>query len=110
LPGNPAASFVCARLFLVPLIWRLLGRPAEASLAIAEARLGAAVEANGLRQHYMRAVSKPGADGLLQVAPLPFQHSSLMTPLAQADCLLIRPPHAPRAVAGAAVSILPIEA
>jgi molybdopterin molybdotransferase len=110
LPGNPAASFVCARLFLVPLIWRLLGRPVEASLATVEARLGAAVEANGLRQHYMRAVSKPGADGLLQVAPLPFQHSSLMTPLAQADCLLIRPPHAPRAAAGTAVSILPIEA
>jgi molybdopterin biosynthesis enzyme len=33
-----------------------------------------------------------------------------MTPLAQADCLLIRPPHAPRAAAGTAVSILPIEA
>src|SRR5262245_31586773 len=93
LPGNPAASFVCARLFLVPLIWRLLGRPIEASLATVEARLGGAVEANGLRQHYMRAVSRPGANGLLEVAPLPFQHSSLISPLAQADCLLIRPPH-----------------
>ena len=109
LPGNPAASFVCARLFLVPLVWRLLGRPVEASLATVEARLGAAVEANGPRQHYMRAVSKPRADGLLQVSPLPFQHSSLIAPLAQADCLLIRPSHAPPAAAGAPVSILAID-
>lgn len=109
LPGNPAASFVCARLFLVPLIWRLLGRPAEACLATAQARLIAAVEANGPRQHYMRAVSQPGADGLAQVTPLPFQHSSLIAPLAQADCLLVRPPHAPPAAPGSAVSILRLD-
>jgi len=109
LPGNPAASFVCARLFLVPLIWRLLGRPADASLATTEARLGAEVEANGPRQHYMRAVCWPGAHGLLQVSALPFQHSSLIAPLAQASCLLVRPPHAPPAVAGSAVSVLMLD-
>jgi molybdopterin molybdotransferase len=109
LPGNPAASFVCARLFLAPLVWRLLGRPVEARLDTLEARLGEALEANGPRQHYMRAVSKRRADGLLQVSSLPFQHSSLMAPLALADCLLIRPPHAPPASAGAPVSILPID-
>jgi molybdopterin molybdotransferase len=109
LPGNPAASFVCARLFLVPLIGRLLGRTPEASLATVEARLGAAVEANGPRQHYMRAVSAVGPDGVRQVKPLPFQHSSLIAPLAQADCLLVRPPHAPPAAAGARVPILPID-
>jgi molybdopterin molybdotransferase len=108
LPGNPAASFVCARLFLVPLIWRLLGRPVEASLATVEARLAAAVEANGPRQHYMRAVSRPGPDGFAQVMPLPLQHSSLITPLAQADCLLVRLPYAGLAAAGAHASILPI--
>jgi len=109
LPGNPAASFVCARLFLVPLVWRLLGRPLGASLDMLDARLGEALEANGPRQHYMRAVSKRRADGLIQVSPLPVQHSSLMTPLAQADCLLIRPPHAPPVAAGTSVSILPID-
>jgi molybdopterin molybdotransferase len=109
LPGNPAAAFVCARLFLVPLIWRLLRRPVEASLTTHEARLGAAVEANGQRQHYMRAVSKPGPNGLLQVSPLPFQHSSLIAPLAQADCLLLRAPHAPPAAAGAPALVLPID-
>jgi molybdopterin molybdotransferase len=108
LPGNPAASFVCARLFLVPLIWRLLDRPVEASIATVEARLAAAVEANGPRQHYMRAVTRPGPDGFAQVMPLPLQHSSLITPLAQADCLLVRPPHAPLAASGGHASILPI--
>jgi molybdopterin molybdotransferase len=67
------------------------------------------VEANGPRQHYMRALSKPGPDGLLQVLPLPCQHSSLIAPLAQADCLLIRAPHAPPAAAGAPAPILPID-
>jgi molybdopterin molybdotransferase len=109
LPGNPAASFVCARLFLVPLIARLLGRTAKASLATVEARLGVAVEANGPRQHYMRAVSVRGRDGLREVTPLPNQHSSLIAPLAQADCLLIRPPYAPPAAACASVPILPID-
>jgi molybdopterin molybdotransferase len=108
LPGNPASAFVGARLFLVPLVWRLLGRPVEASLATVAARLGAAVEANGPRQHYMRAVSTPGAGDLPRVTPLPFQHSSLIAPLALADCLLIRTPHAPPAAAGSLVSILAI--
>jgi molybdopterin molybdotransferase len=110
LPGNPAASFVCTRLFLVPLIRRLLGQPAAASLATREGRLAVPVEANGPRQHYMRAVSGPGDSGILQVTPLPFQHSSLIAPLAQADCLLIRAPHAPAAAAGTRVSVLPIDA
>jgi molybdopterin molybdotransferase len=109
LPGNPAAAFVCARLFLVPLIWRLLGRPVEASLATVDVRLGAPVEANGPRQHYMRAASTPGADGFLRVSPLPLQHSSLIAPLAQADCLLIRAPYAPPAAAGSAASILKLD-
>jgi molybdopterin molybdotransferase len=38
-------------------------------------------------------------DGLV-VTPLPSQDSSLMAPLAKADCLLIREAHAPAAVAG----------
>jgi molybdopterin molybdotransferase len=109
LPGNPAAAFVCARLFLVPLIWRLLGRSAEASLATVQARLGAPVEANGPRQHYMRAVLQAGENGLLEVFPLPDQHSSLIAPLALADCLLIRPPHASTAASGSAVSILRLD-
>jgi molybdopterin molybdotransferase len=109
LPGNPASSFVGARLFLVPLLWRLLGRPAEDSLHIIEAHAGTDLEANGPRRHYMRAVSRRGADGHLEASPLPNQHSSLVAPLAEADYLLVRPPNAPAAPAGSAVPVLPLD-
>jgi molybdopterin molybdotransferase len=46
-----------------------------------------------------------GPNGPL-VTPLPAQDSSLMAPLAKADCLLIREPHAPAALAGSDCIIL----
>ena len=107
LPGNPVSSLICARLFLLPLIRALLGQPADAEIP-AQARLSVALEANGPRAHYMRAVSSPGPDGLTLVAPVRSQDSSLLVPLAEADCLLIRAPGAPAAPAGALVSILPL--
>jgi molybdopterin molybdotransferase len=109
LPGNPASAAVGARLFLMPLIWALLGRPVEPCVRPIAARLAAPVEANGARQHYMRAVSTPGDDGLLLVATLPDQHSSLIAPLALADCLVIRPPHAPALAAGSLVPVLQLD-
>jgi molybdopterin molybdotransferase len=109
LPGNPAASLVGARLFLVPLIWRLLGRPVEASVRPFEARLAAALNTNGQRRHYMSAISRPGADGVTEVTPLRDQHSSLIAPLAQADCLLVRPSNAPPIGPGSLVPILPFD-
>jgi len=108
LPGSPVSSLICARLFLVPLIHALLGRPAEAARPL-EARLAVALEANGERQQYMRARSRRAADGGLLVAPVRTQDSSYLSPLAEADCLLVRPPHAPPAAAGTAVQILPID-
>ena len=60
-----------------------------------QARAGVALEANGPRQHYMRATSAPGSDGLAVVTPVRSQDSSLLAPLAEADCLLVRPLHAP---------------
>lgn len=107
LPGNPVSSFICSRLFLLPLVRALLGRPANSETPI-QARLSAPIEANGPRAHYMRAVSKPGPDGHLLVAPVRSQDSSLLAPLAEADCLLIRLPRAPAASAGSIVAILPL--
>ena len=60
LPGNPVSSLVCTRVFLVPLIRALLGLPADDAQPL-QARAGVALEANGPRQHYMRATSAPGA-------------------------------------------------
>ena len=79
----------------------LLGLPARGEEPV-QARAGVALEANGPRQHYMRATSTPGADGLAVVTPVRSQDSSLLAPLAEADCLLVRPPHAPPLAARAA--------
>jgi molybdopterin molybdotransferase len=108
LPGSPVSSLVCARLFLVPLIRAMLGRPAESARPL-EARLAVALDANGERQHYMRARTRPWADGRLLVTPVRSQDSSLLSPLAEADCLIVRRPYAPAAPAGAAISILPLD-
>jgi molybdopterin molybdotransferase len=64
--------------------------------------LARAVAANGPRQHYMRAQSLP--DGSVRIADR--QDSSLLSVLAQADSLVIRPPGAPEAPAGMLVPTL----
>ena len=89
LPGNPVSSLICSRIFLVPLIRALLGQPSDEEHP-SHARLAVPLEANGPRQHYMRATSRPGADGLALVTPVRSQDSSLLAPLAEADCLLLR--------------------
>ena len=104
LPGNPVSSFVCAFLFLVPLIRCLAGRQ-DVEQMPEPARLGADLPANDERADYLRATLSPGAEGLI-ATPLPDQDSSLMAALAKADCLLIRPPYAPPAPAGSDCVIL----
>jgi molybdopterin molybdotransferase len=105
LPGNPVSTFVCAMLFLVPAIVRLSG-VGGASEPMPTARLGAAVPANDQRQDYLRARLARAADGADEVFPFDVQDSSMMRLLAAADCLVLRPPHAPPASAGETVPIL----
>ena len=63
------------------------------------ARLGRDLPANDERADFLRATLAEGPTGLV-ATPLPVQDSSLMAPLARADCLVIREPHAPPARAG----------
>jgi molybdopterin molybdotransferase len=98
VPGNPVSSYVCAFLFLVPLIRKLTGRddlvpPTEA------ATLGSDLPENDERADYLRARLLDGPDGPV-ATPFATQDSSMMAPLAQAGCLVIRQPHAPPAKAG----------
>ena len=106
LPGNPVSTLVCALLFLRPAIDRLSGdaMPAEAA---SKARLGTALPKNDRRQDYLRSRLARAADGALEVFPFEVQDSSMMRLLAAADCLVVRPPHAPQVAAGATVSIVP---
>ena len=104
LPGNPVSSYVCAYLFLLPLIRRLSGRH-DIEHTPARAQLGRDLPANDGRADYMRASLEDGSDGPV-ATPLPDQDSSLMAPLAKAACLVIREPHAPAASAGSDCVIL----
>jgi molybdopterin molybdotransferase len=105
LPGNPVSSYVCAVLFLVPLLRRLAGRP-DVATAIDVARLGCDLPSNDERADYLRATLALGPDGVPVATPAPVQDSSMLTKLARADCLLIREPHAPAAKAGEPCSII----
>ena len=105
LPGNPVSAFVCALLFLVPLIRRLAGR-ADVEPQTKSAKLGADLPANDERADYMRAKLVPGPDGTLVATPISIQDSSMMAALANADCLVVRAPFAPAVKAGSNCVIL----
>jgi molybdopterin molybdotransferase len=107
VPGNPVSSFVCAFLFMVPLIRALAGRT-DLQRETAPARLGRDLPANDERQDYLRATLEAAADGTPVATPLTVQDSSMMSALARADCLVIRPPRAPAAKAGETCTILPL--
>ena len=105
LPGNPVSTFICALLFLKPAIERLSGL-SPTSEPVATARLGSALAANDRRQDYLRARFARAADGSEEVFAFEIQDSSMMRLLSAADCLILRPPHAPAAAAGSAVPII----
>jgi molybdopterin molybdotransferase len=103
LPGNPVSSLVCAHLFLKPLVARLAGRSAEPD--IREATLAADMDANDSRQDYVRA-AVGSRDRRLVAKPFGTQDSSMLKILADANGLIVRPPHAPAAPAGTVVPVL----
>jgi molybdopterin molybdotransferase len=104
VPGNPVSAFVCGFLFLAPLIRRLAGRN-DVDAPIEQALLGVDMPENDERTDYLRASLKDTPQGPV-ATPFPIQDSSMMTPLARADCLVIRAPHAPPARAGSPCRII----
>jgi len=110
LPGNPTSSYVCAVLFLRPLVRALLGDPEAGADPSVSASLGADVGPNGARRDYVRSAMSFGADGILRVRPEGDQDSSLVGVLARADALLVRPPNAPAAAKGAPCRAIPLAA
>ena len=105
MPGNPVSAFVCALLFLRPLVDGLMGRPAPFPGGVMMP-VATALEKNGPRQHYMRArlIGEPGSR---HVDPAVSQDSSQLSVLAQCDGLIVRPPEAATAEAGSLVPFLP---
>jgi molybdopterin molybdotransferase len=105
LPGNPVSSYVCAQLFLLPLLAALQGRifMQDHRTAI----LARPMPANGPRQHYARArITGISPSGLPMADIWADQDSSLLVPLAGADCLIVQPANAAASMAGEACAII----
>ncbi|MGG7539256.1 molybdopterin molybdotransferase MoeA [Rhizobium sp. 12,4] len=104
LPGNPVSSLVCSLLFLEPLIRKLASLPPVRRETTVEAAV--TLRANDHRQDYIRARLSKSTAGNWLAEPFGKQDSSMMKVFARADCLIIRPPHAPELPAGAACPVL----
>jgi len=105
LPGNPVSAYVCAFLFLVPLLRRLAGRT-DLEAPRESAVLGSDLPENDERADYLRATLASGPDGTFVATPIKIQDSSMMAALAKAHCLVVREAFAPAAKAGSRCVIL----
>jgi len=85
LPGNPVSSMVCGLIFILPLLRAMTGFGQHA-VPRRTAPLCQDIARNGPREHYMRA--SLSAEG---IAPFERQDSALLSVLAQANALLVRP-------------------
>lgn len=104
LPGNPVSALVCAELFLRPLVAALLGQSGQTPPLLA--KLAVPLPANDQRQDHLRARLSTTPEGQLLATPFGKQDSSMMRTFREADCLIVRPPHAEPAITGDLVPIL----
>ncbi|KIQ68928.1 molybdopterin molybdochelatase [Wenxinia marina DSM 24838] len=100
LPGNPVSAMVCGHVFVAPVIAAMQGLPAGPAPR-RTATLGAPLAANGPREHYLRARTTPQG-----VIAFDKQDSSLLSVLAEADCLIVQPPGDPAHAAGDTVEVI----
>jgi molybdopterin molybdotransferase len=100
LPGNPVSAFVCGILFGQPLVRAWCG--VKAPLPVFEPMTwGAAMPANGNRADFVRVRLEYG-----KAYPCGAQDSAIVSGLAAADALALRPIKAPPALAGDPVQVL----
>lgn len=104
LPGNPVSALVCAHLFLLPAIAAMQGTTTPNRMT--RARLGRALPENDKREDYMRASLSERDDALPVATAFERQDSSMLSAMSAADCLIVRPPHAPAVAEGDVVSVL----
>ena len=106
LPGNPVSSLVCGYVFLVPAIRAMLGLP-SGPLPRSSGILSSPIGPNGPREHYMRAkLSIRDEANVLHVFEK--QDSSLISVLAEANALAVRPPNQGPLSAGDPMAYIPL--
>jgi len=104
LPGNPAAAFVCASLFLRPLLHRFLAR--SSPMICVPAVLDGQIARNGEMETYLRAAVRIGDGARLLARPFDNQDTSLVSVFAAANALIRRLPGSGPAQGGALVEAL----
>jgi len=102
LPGNPVSAMVCGHVFLAPMIRAMLGL-GKTLPPRHDARLAHDLDSSGPRDHYMRAEVKNG-----EITPEPRQDSALLSVLANANALMIRPAGDGPRKAGDVMQYLPL--
>jgi molybdopterin molybdotransferase len=106
LPGNPVSALVTALLFMVPMLRGLSGLPTD--IPMVTARLGSPLPANGEREAYLRGSVDFREDGSMVATPFDQQDSSVLSGIAMADALIVRPANCVAADSGDPVSIMPL--
>jgi len=107
LPGNPVSVGVTSVIFLkaaMEVMGGVRGDDGPPPTAV----LGRDLGANDRRQDYLRARLARDAGGALTATPFEKQDSAMLARLAEADCLVVRAPHAPPAKKGERVEIVPL--
>ena len=105
LPGNPVSTAICALVFLRPAITHMAGGAASSLQFLMPLAVDLGV--NDQRQDYIRAQITT-KDGVQVIMPAPRQDSSMMSVLATANALIVRPPFDPAKIAGDFVSVIPL--
>jgi len=105
LPGNPVSAGVTTVLFVKAAMDIMLGL-GKSETSLESVFLGEDLEANDQRQDYLRATLLADEKGELTAFPFNRQDSAMMARFAEADCLIVRPPHADRLNKGQQVQVL----
>ncbi|MGI9393823.1 MAG: molybdopterin molybdotransferase MoeA [Boseongicola sp.] len=100
LPGNPVSSLVCGHIFISPALDVLQGLTAQ-PLPRRSLPLSTSVNANGSREHYMRAVISHN-----EVRAFGRQDSALLSVLSTSNALIVRAPNDEPRLAGDMVEVI----
>ena len=105
LPGNPVSSLVGFELFVRPALLALQGH-ADPLPRFEPGRLAAARTRNPARDELLRARTREGSEGAVELQPLAGQESHMIARGAEADALVLVPRGEGTLEAGAAVRYL----
>jgi molybdopterin molybdotransferase len=105
LPGNPVSSLVGFELFVRPAILALQGH-ADPLPRFEPGRLAGATKRSDQRDQLIRARTRPGSDGAVELEPLTGQESHMIATAAAADALVLVPRGEGELDPGSAISYL----